>query len=410
MNQCVWQKRMGSFMLLLSLTGWAHADQLLMIADLGIDYGASEIRLSPQELGRLHTRSFLFPDGSRQSWYALNQSCLNSLETPKGATPATRALDPWWSALDRYKTSQTPGKNSFDKKKQEPNKALNIRSVWLEHFPLRCVRDRYLQSLREQSGDNGDDAHADPASDRALGQLVDQAIYQQIYRELGASEDEKKSMRLSVGTSGGVSWVSPGIHLETSSLVAFYKTVAISHGGTSKYTWEDFEDDYELRDGFLSPRYAFFANAFVPTPLVDVLLEAELMSSPSTLSKKAYALSASIGKELSLPDPRWTVALFSGYTFILRDKGFGAATILGLVGRQEAKKYMETFFDPKDVGLSQKGQALSLQAGLGRDLGPLRLQVVLRSLLDVRPRAGNGGRKSVPASLHLKASFDLEKD
>lgn len=173
----------------------------------------------------------------------------------------------------------------------------------------------------------------------------------------------QNDFHLQVGLPIGASILAPDIRFETTPLYNLYKFVALSH---RDYTWEQFLADYQIRNSFLQPRYGLRAEmGYKDWPLFVV---ADATSSSSSYQKLSFNVSAGFGKEFLLGDSDFFLAAHGGYKFVLRDKGFGAKTLINSIGNAEARELAFTFFDPKQPLGQPAGHLLHLRLGAGRYL------------------------------------------
>ena len=68
-----------------------------------------------------------------------------------------------------------------------------------------------------------------------------------------------QNLKVTVGTSLGVSKLVHNTRFETTPLHDLYEFTAISHY-PDDYTWEEFQVDYEIKNSFNQPRFGIIAN------------------------------------------------------------------------------------------------------------------------------------------------------
>lgn len=176
-----------------------------------------------------------------------------------------------------------------------------------------------------------------------------------------------QNLKLNVGTNVGMSKLYHNTRFETTPLHDLYAFTAISHY-PNEYTWEEFEEDYDIQSSFIQPRFGLAANLMYKD--LPIMISVEVMSSPSSYQKISYGAMIGLGKQLSLKDTTYYIDFFSGYKFV-KDNGFGATTIVNSIGNDEARDYASTFFNPERPLGVKTGHLFTLRGGIGRDLGKI---------------------------------------
>ncbi|MGI9159011.1 MAG: hypothetical protein ACR2K1_04585, partial [Saprospiraceae bacterium] len=65
----------------------------------------------------------------------------------------------------------------------------------------------------------------------------------------------QQGLKVDLGMNVGMSRLYHNTRFETTTLYNLYKTVELTHD--DEYTWDDFADDFEIRDKFTQPRFGF---------------------------------------------------------------------------------------------------------------------------------------------------------
>lgn len=199
-----------------------------------------------------------------------------------------------------------------------------------------------------------------------------------------------QNLKVNIGFNVGMSELHHDTRFETTPLHDLYAFTAISHR-PEDYTWEEFEEDYQIRTSFIQPRFGISAHfTYKDWPL---LASIEAMSSPSSYQKMAYGLIVGLGKELYADDDFY-FSFLGGYKFV-KDNGFGATTIVNSIGNDEAREYASTFFNPEEPLGSKTGHLFTLRGGLGRELGEakiIRIGVEAYGELDLTPKTQRQSR------------------
>lgn len=199
-----------------------------------------------------------------------------------------------------------------------------------------------------------------------------------------------QNLKVNIGFNVGMSELQHDTRFETTPLHDLYAFTAISHR-PEDYTWEEFEEDYQIRTSFIQPRFGISAHfTYKDWPL---LASIEAMSSPSSYQKMAYGVILGLGKELYAEDGFY-FSFLGGYKFV-KDNGFGATTIVNSIGNDEAREYASTFFNPEEPLGSKTGHLFTLRGGLGREVGEakiIRIGVEGYGELDLTPKTQRQSR------------------
>jgi hypothetical protein len=156
-----------------------------------------------------------------------------------------------------------------------------------------------------------------------------------------------RHLNLNVSLNGGYSVLQHKTDFQTTPLHSLYEFVAISHGGTDDYTWDDFANTYQIREQFGQPRLGFKGQ--VTYKDWPIIIEGEALSSSSAYTKASYAVSAGLGKNIYFSDSAFYFNFLGGYKYILRDYGFGAQTLSNSIGLDEGRELAAQFFGPKEA-------------------------------------------------------------
>jgi len=122
----------------------------------------------------------------------------------------------------------------------------------------------------------------------------------------------QRNFHLQVGMNVGASRLYHNTNFQTSKLIPLYKTIEITH--KDGYSWEQFEEDFGLRQAYNQPRFGFSGTLSYRNWPVCVI--GELMSSPSSYTKTAYSVTVALGKNFDLGDSGFFVTGLGGYQFV----------------------------------------------------------------------------------------------
>lgn len=215
-------------------------------------------------------------------------------------------------------------------------------------------------------------------------------------------QNQKKDFQIQVGMNFGVSQLQHNTRFETTTLHNVYQFTAISHR-PAKYNWEDFEEDYELQQTILQPRFGLSALLTYKSWPIFVLGEA--MSSTSSYEKMAYSVAGGIGKDFYAADEAMYFSFHTGYKFVV-DNGFGSNTIVNSIGNKEARDLAATFFGSEEPIGDNTGQLLMVRVGLGKDFGQndiMRIGAEAYGELDLTDKLKRESRMTnIGAQLYLR--------
>lgn len=200
---------------------------------------------------------------------------------------------------------------------------------------------------------------------------------------LSAEAQKEKKLHASVQLNIGMSYLAHNTRFETTPLHDLYGFVAISHL-PEIYTWEEFEQDYEIRASFVQPRFGFSANfSYKDWPL---RAQVEMMSSTSSFRKLAYGATLGLGHDICTPDG-YAFSFLGGYKFV-KDNGWGALTVVNSIGLKEAREYASTFFNPEAPLGTNKGHLFTIRGSFSREVVDiLSVGVEAYGELDLTPSA-----------------------
>lgn len=192
--------------------------------------------------------------------------------------------------------------------------------------------------------------------------------YPQFAQPPNVLEELKDSWNLSIGMDIGASELYHQIDFERTPLLDFYNSIkaAPSH---SDYEWETFVVDYDLKKSIKQPRFGF--SALLTYGNIPAFIKGEFISSTSSYQKMTFTAMAGIGKDIVFGND-YFASFKGGYKIIFQDAGFGAKTIVNSIGNEEARKYMERFFDPESALGPPRGDMMSMRCGFGKYMGPDR--------------------------------------
>ncbi len=172
-----------------------------------------------------------------------------------------------------------------------------------------------------------------------------------------------RKLNVSVGMNIGASRLLHDTRFESTPLNNLYQTIELTH--KEGYEWEQFEDDFQLRQSFTQLRFGFFARVTHRTiPLILIL---EAMSSTSTYEQMGYSGTLGFGKEFYILDKEVYCNFLGGYKYIY-DKGFGASTLVNSIGHSDARKLVATYFAPIQPLGSNKGNLFVLRGAIGKTI------------------------------------------
>lgn len=171
-------------------------------------------------------------------------------------------------------------------------------------------------------------------------------------------------LKVDLGMNVGMSRLYHNTRFETTTLYNLYKTVELTHD--DDYTWDDFADDFEIRDKYTQPRFGF--STLVTYGELPLFLMGELMSSPSSYQKMMIGVSGGVGKTFFTYDSVYYATFLGGYKFV-QDFGFGSSTLVNSIGNRDARELIATYFDPKEPLGRPRGHLFILRGGIGKVFG-----------------------------------------
>jgi hypothetical protein len=185
---------------------------------------------------------------------------------------------------------------------------------------------------------------------------------------------EAQNLKMNIGVNVGMSQLFHNTQFETTPMYNQYRFTKIAveaHAPPEyEYSWEDFAKDYKLRKSFIQPRFGISAHfTYKDWPLLFAI---EAMSSPSSYQKMAFGFIAGFGKEFFSLDDDYFFSFLGGYKFV-KDKGFGASTIVNSIGHKEAREQAATYFNPEQPLGKKTGHLFTVRGGIGRELGEARM-------------------------------------
>lgn len=213
-----------------------------------------------------------------------------------------------------------------------------------------------------------------------------------------------QQFNISVGLNLGQSRLYHDTRFETTTLRNLYETIKLTH--PEGYEWKRFEEDFELRQEFMMPRFGF--SAILSHRELPLVIIGELMSSTSTYEKMSYGFTAGFGQEFSMINDQIRGHFLGGYKMIW-DRGFGATTLVNSIGHKEARSLVATYFDPDRPLGPTRGNLFALRAGLGKTLGndqQWSFGMEAYGELDVTPRIKRESRMT-NAGLNLYVRYQL---
>lgn len=169
----------------------------------------------------------------------------------------------------------------------------------------------------------------------------------------------------SVGMNLGVSQLHHNTDFRNSKLQYDYQVTRERIWNTYHlpYTWEQYEDNNELRESFMQPRVTFSGNLRYSNWPVAMILE--IGSSPSSYEKMLYSGTLALGKNFDLGYSDYYVTGYGGYTLV-KDFGFGSKTLVNSIGDKTIRENMSAYFAPEKPLGSQFGNLFSIRLGFGK--------------------------------------------
>lgn len=171
-------------------------------------------------------------------------------------------------------------------------------------------------------------------------------------------------LRLQFGMNVGASQLHHGIRFEDSKLNLHYKSIALTH--PEGYTWEQFEENFGLREAYIQPRFGF--SAHVSYRNLPVFLIVDAMSSSSSYEKMAYSGTIAMGKNFDIGRTDYFVTALAGYKYV-KDYGFGSQTLVNSIGNDEQRYLLSQYFNPEKPLGPQTGNLFVMRLGFGQTFG-----------------------------------------
>jgi hypothetical protein len=176
----------------------------------------------------------------------------------------------------------------------------------------------------------------------------------------------REGWNLSLGTNIGVSRLYHKIDFERTPLLDYYNSIVALPSIPDNYDWETFLEDIQLRSALTQPRFGFSGHLSYEN--IPAFINAEIGTSSSSYQKMYFAASAGLGKDF-VTESGYYFSFFGGYKIVFQDSGFGAETILGSIGNDENRKYMNRFFAPQMAVGAPRGDLATIRGGLGKYIG-----------------------------------------
>ncbi|MCC6460694.1 MAG: hypothetical protein IT260_09520 [Saprospiraceae bacterium] len=192
------------------------------------------------------------------------------------------------------------------------------------------------------------------------------------FSRLGIKPGAKKSLEekffVRLGFNAGAGVLYHNTLFETTNMAALWKTISFSHDPPNSYQWEDFVADYDIQDRYLMPRFGL--NLYAATRYFPLFANLEVMSSIATYQKPMIALTLpGFGKDIRPFDRDFFFTVQGGLKWVY-DFGFiGREIYTNSIGNEEARDYIETYYDPKDEIKKRSGVLLTTRAGFGHVIG-----------------------------------------
>lgn len=220
----------------------------------------------------------------------------------------------------------------------------------------------------------------------------------------------QRNFHLQVGMNMGASRLYHNTNFRTSNLEDLYYTIEETHKDKGGYSWEQFEEDFGLRQAYNQPRFGFSGTLSYRNWPVCVI--GELMSSPSSYTKKAYSVTVALGKNFDLGDTGFYITGLGGYQF-LKDFGFGAQTLVNSIGDDKLRGLVSGYFAPEKPLGTQAAQMFTIKAGIGKMFGmDDQLQVGVETfgaldLTDRNARQSQSRMTNVGIQAYARFQFDF---
>lgn len=125
-------------------------------------------------------------------------------------------------------------------------------------------------------------------------------------------------------------------------LYQYSKDLFAKHG--VDYTWQEFENDHQLKKSFLQPRFEF--SATITRDNLPFFIEGSFGSSPSSFQKTRIAIAGGLNFKYPV-DSSNLFKLMIGYKFV-KDYGFGNPTLVNSIGDRQIQGDIETWFNPHE--------------------------------------------------------------
>ncbi len=194
------------------------------------------------------------------------------------------------------------------------------------------------------------------------------------FSRLGIKPDaSKKALKenffIRMGFNAGGGNLYHNTLFEATNMAALWKAVSFSHDPPKSYEWEDFVQDYDIRNSYFMPRYGL--NLYLSSRYFPFFINVEAMSSVASYQKPMLAITfLGFGKDFRPYDRDFFFSLHGGLKYVVRDWGFNGREIYtNSIGNEDARDYIETFYDPKDEINKRSGMLLTTRAGLGHVIG-----------------------------------------
>lgn len=173
---------------------------------------------------------------------------------------------------------------------------------------------------------------------------------------LGTTAVQGQRLRVDVGLNGGASQLWHNIDFKSTPMNDLYEFVKIAFDKRGiPFTWEDFEDTYQLNPYVFQPRYGLSAHVLYGN--LPLFLNVEALSSTSSYQKLSYGATIGFRYALRDADSLYNFSFMGGYKFVL-DQGFGDETLVRSLGK-EAREEALNFFRDKPVSLGRNRGSLA---------------------------------------------------
>ena len=178
-----------------------------------------------------------------------------------------------------------------------------------------------------------------------------------------------KKLNFNIGLNGGASTLFHNTNFKNNSkLQSLYEVVAFSHTPAGSYTWEMFEETYQMNTSFSQPRFGFSADLSFDGLPIHVI--ADWMSSTSSYESMSSGVTVALGHDFEVGDNVGLyISVMGGMKYVINDSGWGSATLINSFGEPKIRENLNNFFDPVAPLGTNSGKLFVLRGGIGKTIG-----------------------------------------